>query len=500
MKAVFLAVALLCSASGISACSNAPEQTASKALEQIVPKAGQAGRAPRDRPAFTVFDDVSVLSMSLGVPEIQNNYRVVVEGNQILEVGPRDAVSIPAGAQVIDGRGKFLLPGLVDSHVHTILGGDDDGPPSTPDPALMSLFLEQGTTTVRTYSGNLKNLEWRKNVEDDSWLGTRLVLSGPIIMDHKIFTKQTGNEPSKLPKEVLGSFHHVGPANIDEAAATINAQYDLGYEYSKVYSWVKKDIFDSVVNTVKSRNGFLAGHIPDVPLDYALENMDEVAHVSELLNHYKPKEGTLDDFAARVAKIMKEKNVSLVFNWSTDEFNREVAQKDPKLFDRSAYTHIPPDVLDSWKEQQRWIIFRPRGTPTMQDQDNANKLVSKLIKSGVIVVAGTDFGDPGSVPEFIHRELELMVQGGVSPYQALLTATRNAAIVIGRIRKKDAGFGEVKRGYKADLMLLDANPLDSISNTRKRAGVMVNGRWFTQDELSEMAAGFAAMPPVSSTR
>jgi Amidohydrolase family len=507
MKAVFLAVALLCSASGISACSKAPEQSASKTLEQITPKAGQAGRAPRERPAFTVFDNVSVLSMSPGVQEIQTNYRVVVKGNEIHEVGPKDTVSIPAGAQVVDGQGKFLLPGFVDSHVHLAFNTGAGGPPIAPDPAMMSLWLEQGATTIRTYSGIARNLEWRKKVEDDSWLGTRVVVAGAIIVDDKAIREIVGGDPTKLPKEVLDQYHHTGPSNAQEAATTINAQYDQGYEYSKVYSGVNKEIFDSVVNTVKSRNGFLAGHIPAVPLDYALANMNEVAHLIELLQFYKPEEGTLDAFVERYAKIMKEKNVSLVFNWSLDEFGIEASNNDVnKIFERSAYTHIPHDVTDPVKKEMglirllKWLPIIAGDNPTMQQQEYAIKAVAKLIDAGILVVAGTDFGDGGTAPEFIHRELELMVQGGVSPYQALLTATRNGATVIGRIRKKDADFGEVKRGYKADLLLLDANPLVSISNTRKRAGVMVNGRWFTQNELSEMAAAFANMPLISATK
>ena len=479
-KPLRMILPIFCVLIGLAGCKASPPSS--------IPSDFQAGQLPPEYPAYTVFDNVNVLTMSSNEEKPFPDYRVVIRQDEITALGPRSEISIPDGAQVIDGNGRYLLPGFIDSHAHLEIYGESAV--HFADPALMSLFLQQGITTLRAYSGTPHNTEWRDKVEKNEWLGTRIITSGPIIENSEFIEKASDRSFDDVSQGLLRQRPFTVPSNEAEAIAAVNQQYDDGYDFTKVYSGVKQPIFDAIVEAVRAHDGFLAGHIPAPPIEYVLRYQDEVAHILCLLQSYKPEISGWEEYGQRLADTMIREGVSLVFNWSTDEVVREIGQ-NVDVFQRPAYKVIPDKILDAWKPQ-----LGKESRLTAQDHEHAVTLVSKLINAGVIVQAGSDVGDAGSLPEFVHRDLELMVSGGVTNYQALVTATRNGAQIIAKIKHNTADFGEIKAGYKADLVLLEANPLTNISNTRKRVGVMVDGHWFTQEQLDNMASAFKKMPVI----
>ena len=484
---------IFCVLIGLAGCTSSPPSS--------IPSDFQAGQLPPEYPAYTVFDNVNVLTMSSNEEKSFPDYRVVIRQDEITALGPRSEISIPDGAQVIDGNGRYLLPGFIDSHVHLLgIYGEGDVFGYYAGPAQMSLYLQQGITTIRAFSGRPRNGEWRDKVEKNEWLGTRIVTSGPVFGDSESrerFEKRAGRSLDKVSQDFSRQLEGAWPSNEAEATAAVNQQYDDGYDFTKIKAGVTEltpAIFEAIAKAVRAHDGFLAGHIPalirgQVDIEYVLRYEDEVAHiVCLMMDAYKPEFGSWEEYGQRLADTMIREDVSLVFNWSTDEVVQEIGQ-NVDVFQRPAYKYIPDGILSEWKKE----LGQESGM-TAKDHEHAVTLVSKLINAGVIVQAGSDTGDPGSVPELVHRDLELMVSGGVTNYQALVTATRNGAQIIARIKHNTADFGEIKAGYKADLVLLEANPLTNISNTRKRVGVMVDGHWFTQEQLDKMAAAFKKMP------
>ena len=484
---------IFCVLISLAGCKSSPPSS--------IPSDAQAGQLPPEYPAYTVFDNVNVLTMSPSDKELLPDYRVVIQHDHIVALGPRSKISIPDGAQVINGNGGYLLPGFIDSHMHLLaINGQGDVARYYAGPAQMSLYLQQGITTIRTFSGSPRNGEWRDKVEKNEWLGTRIVTSGPVFGDSESrerFEKRAGRSLDKVSQDFLRQLERTWPSNEAEATAAVNQQYDDGYDFTKIKAGVPQltpAIFGAIAKAVRAHDGFLSGHIPavirgKVDIEYVLRYEDEVAHiVCLLMEAYKPEFGSWEEYGQLLADTMIREGVSLVFNWSTDEVVHEIGQ-NVDVFRRPAYKYIPDGILGEWKKE-----LGQKDDLTAQDHEHAVTLVSKLINAGVIVQAGSDTGDGGSVPELVHRDLELMVSGGVTNYQALVTATRNGAQIIAKIKHITADFGEIKAAYKADLVLLEANPLTNISNTRKRVGVMVDGHWFTQEQLDNMAAAFKKMP------
>ncbi len=431
----------------------------------------------------TAFVGVTVIVTD--PPEAPADQVVVVEGDRITAVGPSatTTAAIPAGADVIDGVGRYLTPGLADMHVH--LGFSD------PDPRHLVLYLAEGTTLVRSLSGSSFNPGWRAQVAAGELVGPTILTSGPTIIG--------GVEAS--PDE-LAALPIVQPTTVAEAVDEVRAQAAGWADLIKVYDGLDPDVYLAAITTAGEESKYVTGHLLDgLALEEILAaGLDEVAHLDELnFRHWQGVPGEPDfaldwDAIPGTARLLADHDVAVVANMSADETMAELLFDTEAVLARDEYRVVRPGVLEAWRHGRQAGVFADQGHYRRDlELPFFKALLAGLRQAGVSIIVGTDTSPlmEGAVPSKIHRELELLVECGFPPADALRAATATAAEVVTRMGG-DGTFGRVAPGQRADLLLLDGNPLDEIGQTRSRAGVMVRGRFHHQHDLNRLVEDFTA--------
>jgi imidazolonepropionase-like amidohydrolase len=419
-------------------------------LASLARAADQAAKPPQ--PASTIaFVHSNVIPMDR--ERVLEDQTVVVVGDRIRRIGPASAVKVDAKARRIDATGKYLIPGMVDAHVH--LQSQTE----------FALYLAKGVTTVFNLDGRPAHLRWRKQVADGEVLGPTIFTTGPIF--HQ---KRTAEEDVRL---------------VDEQAVA-------GYDAVKIYNEVSKEEYPALIAEAKRNNLLLMGHVARGPgFATTLQSGQSIAHLEEIVyTNFNPKND--DDFDHIVfdeskipATARQVKDAGVFVTATLNNFSLIVEQatdlatflKNPELQYVSPWTleNFQPDN-DRYKNR-----FEPRQYPILRNLlAIQRKLLKALSDEGVPLMAGTDATEVGPVAGFgLPHELEEFVQDGLTPYQALATATTNPA----RYFRQGGEFGTIEAGKRADVVLLDGNPLREISQTEKVAGVMVRGRWLDGAEL-----------------
>ncbi len=407
---------------------------------------------------------------------------VVIAGDRITQAGTTPLPAIPKGAKVVDATGKFLIPGLWDMHVHTfwVPGGKE---------VTLPLFIANGVTGVRDMGSELDQvLAARRDLAQGTLLGPRLVVAGPMLDG---------------PKSHYAAALAVGTPG--EGRRAVKMLQGRGVDFIKVQSNVPHDAFLAIADECKKRKITFVGHVPDAVRaseaanagQRSFEHLIGIFEASstaeeELLRGPKGPARFLETYApARetaiiqlLAKLQIWQCPTLVWErgqWLVDAID---VSKDPDL----KYAPL------SWREK-----IWPKSTAGIirdLDQDplpvrvkfveHELDIVKKLHQAGVPFLAGTDTAAGVDVlPGFsLHLELERFVAAGFTPLEALQTATINPARFLDRLDD----FGTAEKGKLADLVLLDANPLDDIGNTRKIAAVVSNGRYYPRAELDRILA------------
>ncbi|MEE8484657.1 MAG: amidohydrolase family protein, partial [Nitrospinota bacterium] len=285
------------------------------------------------------------------------------------------------------------------------------------------------------------------------------------------------------------------------AAAEANKQMETPYDLVNVRDHLTPPAYEGLMKAARENGRYVGGHLPDrVDLNKALSSgLNEVATLGEYLSYFQKDYDPLEESSGPVAyeidfsgiqtavKLTAENGVAVGTGLVADERAQKILEDAPKLFSSAEYGLVRPEIFESW---------RGRGL-ALEDLDDKGKylreeirpfameLAKSLHDAGVTLVAGTSVLDVGVVPGVhMHRELELLVEAGLSPFDALSTATRNAAKVAQKMNG-DAKWGTVAEGMRADLLLLSANPLEDIKNIRTIKGVMVRGRWYGLTELEK---------------
>jgi imidazolonepropionase-like amidohydrolase len=416
----------------------------------------------------TAFVHVDVVAMD--VPRVARLQTVIVRGDRILAVGPDDATPVPAGARVIDGRGKFLAPGLADMHVH--VGGE----------SFFTLFLANGVTTIRNMWGSQEHLRWRERIRSGAILGPALYTAGPLL---------DGDPPI-----------WDGSAVVTDAAsgvAAVTAQTNAGYDFAKVYNNLTPEAYDGIVAEARRRGVPVAGHVPNaVGLERVLAaRQDTIEHLAGYFRAAQrsdsPLLGKLDlrssrhlgDYVddAKLAQLVRRTATAGSWNCVTLFVASRFAplEESRRWLERPELRFLPPLLRASWDPTRD---FRMKDhTPddwaaSRRGDERRLRLTAALHAAGAGILLGTDTPNPFVVPGFsIHEELALLVGAGLTPYEALRAGTADAAAYL------HADFGVVAAGRRADLLLLEANPLDDVTNMKKLAGVMLAGRWLPRAEL-----------------
>jgi imidazolonepropionase-like amidohydrolase len=386
---------------------------------------------------------------------------VVIEKGRIVDAGPKSRVKVPGGAQKIDARGKTILPGLWDMHAH--FEQVEWGP----------IYLAAGATTVRDCGNEFEFITAvRDAVVNGRGLGPRLLLAG--IVD--------GSGPLAL-----------GVARVDtpeEARMWTDKYHDAGFQQMKIYSSVKLEEVKDVAEEAHRLGMTVTGHVPEGLNAYQVieAGQDQINHISYIADIMTPP---LSEGASRLDRANAAANIDL----KSPEAQKAIAflvqhgtVVDPTaaLFEFFTASSVKPPVTVepgvAHVAPELHAILAEAGPPTPHTELQ-EKIVQKdlaiigaLHHAGVPIVAGTDQTVPGYS---LYREIELYAQAGFTPMEAIQAAT----IVPARVMGLDKELGTVEAGKRADLIILDANPLESIHNIRKVEFVITNGVMYNCAEL-----------------
>ncbi len=461
--------------------------------EQAGPSSSSANEV-----SITAFTHVNLVPMTAEI--VLENQTVLIEGSRIMAIGPADDVSIPPEAVVIDGEGAYLIPGLADMHMHTRQDWDTDSWPVSP----LVLYLANGVTTIRDFgpSGEVLTyaLEWREQIEAGTRIGPTIYTSGRIL-----FISPLG-DPQGLVQE----------------------NHELGFDFLKLYSYLSPEDARQALTTAKELEMYSAGH---VPYAIGLENiltagMDEIAHVEELLPEFidfdRDKQLTPDDWLGYLIQSAM-RQFDLVSGFNEAEFAHQHANTMRQIIEQLNANGTPVDttmVVDDVIQEKVFRLgaflarpesdFLPAGYLDLLRSGNEKHqlqfagiknlavykyeidrwILAGLHQAGIPLLLGTDSGTGGMgiVPGFsIHDELRILVENGFTPYEAIKTGTVNAAKVI-EAMVGEGNFGTIEVGKRADLILVKNNPLEDVANIKDIRGVMAAGRWFSEEELTQMMA------------
>lgn len=413
-------------------------------------------RDAREQTTPITITHVAVVDVVAGASK--PDMTVVIVGNRISYVGPGKEASIPVDARAVDGRGKFLIPGLWDMHVH--LGNATE--------AALPVFVASGVTGVRDMgSPSFETLRrWRVEALSGQRVGPRIVAAGPIL---------DGGAPD--PTRLIVR---------DEAEARRAVDYlaGVGVDFIKVHEHLSRETYFAIADEARRLDIPFAGHVPVGENGYLVSGIEASDAGQKCLEHLFgipfpfQRSGPLTELLLTLRRNGTWVDPTLTTIWSRAHVNELAAAQDPRL------KYVAPALKQFWDGQVRG--FSADATVPTKILQWRIADVKELYDAGVPLLAGTDVGFPYVFPGDVHKELELMVGAGLHPSDALRTATINPARYLGR----EAEMGSVEKGKLADLVLLDANPLEDIRNTRQVRAVVLNGRFFDRAQLDAMLPTF----------
>src|ERR1700746_900613 len=411
---------------------------------------------------------------------LQTDMTLVIKGQRIVEMGKAQSVKVPKGATVINGRGKFLIPGLWDMHVHTIFGNwipKDEN-------LILPLFVANGVTGVRDMGGDLDALkDWRPRIAAGKLLGPRMVIAGPML------DGPTPRFPSSAPI-----------SNAEDGRETVDRLKNAGVDFIKIQSLMPRDGYFAAAAEARKVGIPFVGHVPDAVRASEASNAGQksMEHLIGIFEASTPIEDELlkgpkgpGRFVSNYDESHFNATVALLAKNQTWQVPTLYWERGQWLIDKSDFAHDPLNKYApaAWKDRT-WPMFTK---DILKDMDTDPlpvrerffqmelEMVNQMHKAGVPFLAGTATAAGGhGFPGFrLHHGVTSFVKAGLTPLEALQTATRNPAVFLG----KTSDFGSVEKGKIADLVLLDANPLEDISNTRKIRSVVLAGRFLSRQQL-----------------
>jgi hypothetical protein len=421
---------------------------------------------PQSSPV-TAFVNVAVLPMDRDA--VLREQTVVVRNGAIAEIGPAATVTVPEGAARVDAGGKFLMPALAEMHAH-IPGG------KAPDAAVertLYLYVANGIGTIRGMLGDPRHLVYRERAAKGEVISPRIYTSGPSFSGNSAPTKEA-------------------------AVEMVEKQKAAGYDLLKIHPGVKRDVFDALDAKADELSIPFAGHVPlDVGLHRALEaNYRSIDHLDGYVEALSTTPMDSKMFGLNlVAQVDESKLPALVAatrkagTWMVPTqslLEHWLNQDDPNAMAKwPEMKHVPAEQLQKWIEQKTSMTSQASGEDRRKFLELRRRILKALFDGGVPIALGSDAPQTWNVPGFsAHRELKMLVTAGLTPFQALQSGTINVARYFGT----DSSAGTVAKGKRADLVLLDANPLQDIGNSSRIAGVMVNGRWLSRSTIDAALA------------
>lgn len=418
--------------------------------------------------------DVTIVDVEKGIAIPGQN--VTVEGNQIAKIGAQVDPAISGRAQTIDGRGLYLIPGLVDAHVHYLEA-----------PIFGRLMIANGVLLVRDMGmPNEYILKLRDELNHGATLGPEMVAAGAML---------DGAEPIIPPIAI-------GIKTPEEGRAAVRRQAAAGVDMIKAYSKLDKEVFLAIVDEARKSGLKVVGHVPDSIYieDAASAGLQSIEHffgsqrvLAKLLGQpvnltyvgmgseagYLLRLGEVDPQALqsfyqrlRASNVTVDPTVVTFKNWPN------VDALDRKNLPNGEY--ISQNLLSMWKSQ--WAGQTEFPDPIWQ---NWAKMVKGMNDAGVPLMVGTDLMCPGLVPGYsVHEEMGILQEAGIAPTDVL----RSATIVPAQFMGLDMRLGTIAEGKTASMVLVRANPLDDIRNAEKIQGVFLRGRYYSRTDLNRLLA------------
>jgi len=449
-------------------------------LAVLSPVAAQTTTTAPDTVAF-----VNVNVVPMDSHRLLTHRTVIVRNGVIAEIGLARRTRIPEGAQRIDGAGKFLIPGLTDMHVH--LFTDDDFPDELAEDEL-KIMVAHGITTIRLMTGTPEQLMLRRKSANGEIVAPTIYAASPQF---------TGRKSTNA---------HVVTTEAEARAAVIKSKQD-GYDFIKVTTNLKPEVYEAIVDEARKQNIRVVGHADSrsVGLERALKARQQIEHLDSyleaLLPESAPVKGSVSDIylynpknwesidyldeskIPEIARATVKANPFVVPTLHLFKFTFGKGRTEESFLAQPDIRFYPKKTVDLWmgvskrylataapiEKREKYIAIR-------------NKIVKAIYDAGGHVMAGSD------TPEWLllygytlHLELVDLRDAGLTNYAALEAATRNPALFFGTLDKT----GTIEKGKRADLVLLEANPLVDVANTQKRAGVMIDGKYYPQSELNK---------------
>jgi imidazolonepropionase-like amidohydrolase len=425
---------------------------------------------PDSRKQEIVIRNVHVIPMDR--EQVLSNQVVIIKDGRISLIGDARTVKYGAGSLVIDGTGKYLMPGLAEMHAHV--------PPIDniePMKEVVLLFALKGVTTIRGMLGHPRHLELRSKLQSGEIIGPRLYTSGPSI------NGQTANTAAIAEKMVR-----------DQKAA--------GYDFLKLHPGLTVDNFNVIVKTAKEVQIPFAGHVSyavgvwrAIDAGYAsIDHMDGFVEslIPGIESMTEQQVGLFAVFTghqadtARIPKLvnaLRDKHIwvvptqALAERWLSPEKTPEALSQEPEMI------YMAPNTLNGWVNTKKNLMSNPNYNPANVQQyvEVRRKLIKACQKAGVGILLGSDAPQVFDVPGFsLHHELTYLVKAGLTPYEALRTGTVNPATFF---KRDDAGV--IKPGAVADLVLVNGNPLQDINAVKNIEGVSLAGRWLSKEYIEQ---------------
>lgn len=415
--------------------------------------------APAMANVLTAFVNVNVVPMSSET--IVRQQTVIVDDGKILVIGDVDTTPIPDGAKVIDGTDRFLMPGLAEMHAHVPETG------STAIDRYFNLYVANGVTTIRGMLGRPSHLALRADLENGVVFGPRLVTSGPSLNGRSV-------------------------SGTAETREMIAQQHAAGYDFAKIHPGLSAEEFDALADQANALGFPFAGHVTVAAglrriLEEGQATIDHLdGYFVALLPPDSPGLGGFGGFfdvfladevdTGRIAEIAQATARAGVWNVPTEVLVEQLVDETPiaDLTNRPEMRYMPRETVAEWAraKEEQLADRNYDAAVAARGVELRRRLILELHRAGAGLLLGSDSPQIFNVPGFsLHRELDALVAAGLSPYEALYTGTAAVAEFLG------SNGGVIAVGRDADLILLDANPLSDIRNSRRIHGVMLRGSW-----------------------
>ncbi len=408
--------------------------------------------------ASFVFTNVNVVPMN--EEKVIPNQTVVILDGKISQIVPQGSLEFPNSTPQIDAGGFYLMPGLGDMHAHLV--NDEQ---SKND---LLLYIANGVTTVRFMWGFTRFLNWREEVKSGATIGPNIYSASPGFEGRS----------SGFPGSILFS-------STDQARQQVINQKNRGYDFIKVFNNLTLDEYLAITDEAKNQDIRVIGHVPFAfNIDQVIDSPSPQVCVEHLAGYSRSvtntgswatgdiNESSLSDLAERTLERG-------IWHCPTITVGSRMISQVNQLSRVPELRFVSPAVVN-WLQQ---TVTQPPNFDSRKSDENRKHVVKVFNDKGVKLLLGTDGAFFWVLPGFgIHEELNSFVDAGLTPYQAFRAGTINVAEFL----ENSDEFGTIAIGKRADLVLLKENPLEGVENFRNRVGVMINGKWFTEDTLQEM--------------